>query len=106
MKKYGEFKCPLCSEVFHIKKQLDGHLGGAHRRNVTKTGVPKCKHCGERLFEGANWGMWAVKQRNLICSKCKNKLNRESHRKTVERRKLAYESKIKKAGRNNVSANR
>jgi DNA-directed RNA polymerase subunit RPC12/RpoP len=95
-KKYGEFKCPQCKEVFHIKKQLDGHLGGAHRRNITKTGVPKCKHCGERLFEGQNWGMWAVKQRNLICSMCKNKLNRESHIRSIIKRKEAFEKAKKK----------
>jgi hypothetical protein len=92
-KQYGEFKCPLCKEVFHIKKQLDGHLGGAHRRNITKTGgVPKCKHCGTRLYEGKNWGMWAVRQRNLICSVCKNRLNRESHQRTMARKKEAFEN--------------
>lgn len=85
-KQYGEFQCSICKEVFHIKKQLDGHLGGAHRKNITKEGVPKCKHCGQRLFEGQNWGMWAVRQRNLICNICKNRQNRESHKKRVARK--------------------
>jgi uncharacterized C2H2 Zn-finger protein len=89
---YGEFPCPICGEVFHIKKQLSGHFGGAHRKNVTATGTVKCKHCGNKLVEGINWGMWAVKQRNLICKNCKNIRNRESHFRRIEKKRIQFEA--------------
>jgi uncharacterized C2H2 Zn-finger protein len=84
-KQYGEFKCPHCDQVFFEKKKLDGHIGGAHKRNITKDiRVPKCKFCGDSLVEGKNWPKWAVKQRNLICIKCKRVQNRTSYRNKLE----------------------
>ena len=79
-KKYGEFNCPYCDATFFIKKMLDGHIGGKHKRNVTKDNKPKCKFCNTQLKEGVNWPEWAVKQRNLICVQCKRKQNRKSYR--------------------------
>jgi len=74
--RYGEFECEFCGKVFHDKKKLQGHIGGAHRRNITEKGVPRCKGCNQRLIEGSNWPEWAVKQRNLICKTCKKILSK------------------------------
>lgn len=90
-KKYGEFTCKLCGKVFFEKKRLAGHMGGAHRRNITKTEKPKCKCCNDKLIEGKNWPKWAVKQRNLICKKCKNIQNKNAYR-----RKLKEKRKVRK----------
>lgn len=84
--RYGEFKCPHCGEIFFDKKKYDGHIGGAHRANITKSGIVKCKFCNVKLIEGKNWPMWAVNQRNLICTKCKNAQNRQSYRNRIKRR--------------------
>jgi phage FluMu protein Com len=84
-KQYGEFECTICGKVFFEKKKLDGHMGGAHKRDSTKdVKIPKCKFCGDLLIEGGNWAKWAIKQRNLICVKCKRVQNRASYRNRLE----------------------
>ena len=83
-KKFGEFKCPHCNEVFFELKKLHGHIGGAHKKNITKDGKPICKFCKNPLIEGKNWAKWAIKQRNLICISCKRKQNRTSYRHRIE----------------------
>ena len=77
---YGEFKCPYCNAIFHEKKKLMGHIGGAHKKGQGKID-PRCKFCNTILIEGKNWPKWAVKQKNLICITCKRIQNRESYRK-------------------------
>jgi RNase P subunit RPR2 len=80
LKKVGEFKCPYCNEVFHTKKQLGGHIGGKHRKNITKTNkILKCKKCNKSLLKGVNWAESAVKQGNLICTPCKRLQNKRSY---------------------------
>lgn len=93
-KQYGEFKCPFCDEVFFEKKKLDGHIGGAHKRNITKDEITRCKFCKERLVEGKNWPKWAVKQRNLICINCKRAQNRVSYRNKLTSKLETKKSKI------------
>ena len=95
-KKYGEFECPHCDEVFFEKKKLDGHIGGAHKRNITKDSKPVCKFCNAKLVEGKNWPQWAVKQRNLICIKCKRKQNRDSYHNRIALKKDQREARLKK----------
>lgn len=90
-KDYGEFKCPYCKKVFHKKKSLAGHIGGAHRRFITQKQKPACKFCETELIKGKNWADWAVKQQNLICNKCKRIQNRKSYNKRMK-------EKIKKNG--------
>lgn len=92
---YGTFTCKICGKVFHQKKQYYGHLG-AHRKGITQ-GVrhPKCKKCGKELIEGANWPMWAVKQRNLICITCKRADNRKSYFRNKEQRKEKRKEELK-----------
>ena len=85
--RYGKCKCIYCGQIFFDKKKLDGHIGGAHRANITKTKKPKCKFCNDNLIEKKNWAIWAIKQRNLICNKCKNMQNRVSYRNRLKRRK-------------------
>lgn len=84
------------------KTSLSGHIGGAHRRFISQeTRRPFCKFCETELVEGKNWPKWAVRQRNLICIKCKRKQNRESYHKKkrikLEKRKKfdAHLAKIK-----------
>lgn len=91
-KQYGEFQCPHCDQVFFEKKKLDGHIGGAHKRNTTKDGIPRCKFCKKPLKRGFNWAEWAVKQRNLICTPCKNAQNRKSY---MNRKKRILDNKRK-----------
>lgn len=93
-KKYGEFECPFCDQVFFEKKKLDGHIGGAHKRNITKDKKPVCKFCNEKLVVGKNWAYWAIKQRNLICVKCKRKQNRDSYYNRIKTRALNRKNKI------------
>jgi uncharacterized C2H2 Zn-finger protein len=93
-KRYGEFICPQCGGVFHDRKKLDGHIGGAHRRGVTEKSAPKCKVCNHQLREGDNWPEWAVKQRNLICKACKNTQNRKSYRSRMLHQKTALADKL------------
>ena len=101
-KEHGEFKCPYCPAIFFNKTSLSGHIGGAHRRFISQeTRRPFCKFCETELVEGKNWPKWAVRQRNLICIKCKRKQNRESYHKKkrikLEKRKKfdAHLAKIK-----------
>ena len=82
-KPVGEFKCPYCKKVFHRKQSLAGHIGGAHRKYTTRKEKPHCKFCDKRLIEGRNWPMWAVKQRNLICTPCKREQNRRSYQNRI-----------------------
>lgn len=85
-KKFGTFKCHHCGKVFFQKKKLEGHIGGAHRKNITqKTRLLNCKHCSKPLIKGkgGNWADWAIEQGNLICIHCKRKQNRESYRRKV-----------------------
>ena len=97
-KQYGEFKCPYCDQIFFEKKKLDGHIGGAHKRNITKdVKVPKCKFCGDKLIEGKNWPKWAVKQRNIICIKCKRKQNRDSYRNRLNSKMAEQKAMLAKA---------
>jgi hypothetical protein len=93
-KKYGEFTCPLCDHVFFEKKKLDGHMGGAHKRNITKDTKPACKFCKVKLIKNKNWPDWAIKQRNLICINCKRKQNRESYRNRIKRKMAVKEKKL------------
>ena len=86
-KRYGEHVCPYCKKVFHKSESLAGHIGGAHRRFITQSKRPHCKFCETELVEGGNWHKWAVKQRNLICTKCKRKQNRNSYRKKIMTKK-------------------
>jgi RNase P subunit RPR2 len=80
LKKVGEFVCPYCSKVFHTKKQLAGHIGGLHRKNITTTKKNLvCKKCNKPLLKGVNWPEWAIKQGNLICVPCKRLQNRRSY---------------------------
>lgn len=94
-KRFGEFKCPYpkCDFMCHDQKVLHGHIGGAHKRNITKDKVPHCKFCNERLIEGKNWAQWAIKQRNLICVMCKRKQNRKSYR---NRKSIAIKKRTNK----------
>lgn len=92
--RYGEFECPICKMIFHDRKKLSGHMGGAHRRNITEKGVPRCKVCNQRLTEGANWPRWAVEQRNLICKTCKNIQNKKSYRNRIVLRSNALKEKL------------
>jgi hypothetical protein len=81
---YGEFKCPYCDKAYFEKRKLDGHIGGAHRRNITKErGGKLCKFCDAPLVRGKNWPTWAADQNNLICKKCKRAKNRDSYRKRM-----------------------
>lgn len=91
-KRYGEFECPVCGESFLDRRKLSGHIGGAHRKNITKSSeVIKCKFCHTKLIEGKNWADWAIKQRNLVCIPCKNSQNRESYRNKIIKRKEAMD---------------
>jgi uncharacterized CHY-type Zn-finger protein len=84
-KEYGEMKCPYCKKQFFNKTSLSGHIGGAHRRFTTqKTKQVSCKFCNDELVKGKNWPLWAIKQQNLICIKCKRKQNRDSYRKKMK----------------------
>lgn len=96
-KRYGEFKCPYpnCDYMCHDKKQLDGHIGGAHKKNITQDGIPRCKFCNDKLIKGKNWPKWAIKQRNLICIKCKRQQNRKSYRNRVKKRNSNRVTKLK-----------
>ena len=85
-KKYGEFNCPYCDYICFDKKKLGGHIGGAHKRNITKDSAPICKFCKVKLVEGRNWAEWAIKQRNLICTPCKRIQNRTSYRNRMQNR--------------------
>ena len=77
---FGEFKCAYCGQYFHSKKQLSGHIGGAHRKNITKKSkLLNCKKCNKPLIKGKNWATWAIEQGNLICIPCKNAQNRRSY---------------------------
>ena len=94
-KRFGEFTCSECGEMFLDWKKYSGHIGGAHRRNITKSSQPiRCKYCKALLVKGKNWPDWAIKQRNLICKSCKNIQNRESYRNKMSKRKEAMD-KIK-----------
>lgn len=95
-KQYGEFDCPHCDQTFFEKKKLDGHIGGAHKRNTTKDGITKCKFCNAKLIEGGNWAAWAIKQRNLICIPCKRRQNRESYRNRLKTKKTKTLKKFAK----------
>lgn len=86
-KKYGEIKCPHCDYITFSKKQLDGHIGGAHRKGITQIEKPKCKFCNDILIKNDNWPRWAVRQGNIICKKCKNKQNKESYYNTKQKKK-------------------
>jgi uncharacterized C2H2 Zn-finger protein len=92
--RYGEFECPTCGMTFHDRKKLSGHMGGAHRRNITEKGTPRCKKCNHILIEGGNWAQWAVKQRNLICTTCKNVQNKKSYRNRVTQHACTLRSKL------------
>lgn len=76
------------------EEKLDGHIGGAHKRNTTKDGIPKCKFCRKPLKKGFNWPEWAIKQRNLICTPCKNAQNRKSYmnrkKRIIKNREAGY----------------
>lgn len=85
LKDYGEFKCPICKEIFHEKKKLVGHYGGAHKKG--KGSKPICKFCGEKLIPGKNWPEWAIKQGNLICIFCKRLQNKKSYRKKIKNKR-------------------
>ena len=78
-KAFGERNCPYCKKIFFTQAQLDGHIGGAHRKDITKEQIPKCKKCGVELIRKQNWPDWAIRQRNLICSPCKKQQNKESY---------------------------
>lgn len=93
-KRYGEFECTVCGSIFHDIKKLQGHMGGAHRRNITEKGIIRCKVCNQRLVEGSNWPQWAVKQRNLICKPCKNIQNKKSYRNRIAIRINPLKSKL------------
>lgn len=82
-KEIGEFECPYCKKVFHKKRSLAGHIGGAHRRFTTLREKPTCKFCEQKLIQGKNWGDWAIKQQNLICKKCKRIQNRKSYQRRM-----------------------
>jgi len=82
-KPFGEFICPYCKKVFHRKESLAGHIGGAHRKYTTRKEKPHCKFCEKQLIEGENWPLWAVKQCNLICKRCKREQNRKSYQKRL-----------------------
>jgi uncharacterized C2H2 Zn-finger protein len=84
-KEYGERKCPYCSKIFFSKKSLDSHIGGAHRKDISKTEKPTCKKCGIELVENVTWASWAKKQGNLICKACKKQQNKESYYRKKER---------------------
>ena len=99
-KEHGEFTCPYCPKIFFNKTSLSGHIGGAHRRFTTqKTKKPYCKFCEAELVKGKNWPLWAIKQQNLICTKCKRKQNRDSYyrqrKEKLEKRKL-HDNRIAK----------
>jgi hypothetical protein len=85
-KRFGEFTCKQCNMIFHDRKKLDGHMGGAHRRNITTKTIPRCKKCNKELIENDNWPEWAIKQRNLICKFCKNIQNRQSYRNKIAKK--------------------
>jgi RNase P subunit RPR2 len=85
-KRFGEFKCPICKQIFFDKKKLAGHIGGKHRKNITKrTKILQCKNCHKPLIKGKNWAEWAIKQANLICTPCKNEQNRKSYYRKKEK---------------------
>ena len=92
---YGERKCPHCDYIAFTKKQMDGHFGGAHRRNITKISKPKCKECNKPLIEGVNFAKWAIKQRNLICISCKNKNNKEAYYRRKQEKKKDVKTRIR-----------
>lgn len=92
--KFGEFKCPYCDTVFFQKKKLDGHIGGAHRRNITDSQKPVCKFCKATLIKNRNWPEWAIKQRNLICVKCKRIQNRKSYRNRMDKKAEKYKKNV------------
>lgn len=95
-KEYGEFLCPYCKKQFFNKTSLSGHIGGAHRRFTTqKTKKPYCKFCNAELVKEKNWPLWAIKQQNLICSKCKRQQNRNSYYK-ARKEKLEKRKKFDK----------
>jgi uncharacterized Zn finger protein (UPF0148 family) len=78
---YGQFVCPICSKTFFMKRSLECHIGGAHKKGSSKAGMVKCKKCGARLIKDANWPLWAQKQGNLICTFCKNLSNKIQYQK-------------------------
>ena len=83
-KDVGEFTCPYCKKVFHKRRSLAGHIGGAHRRFTTQKGKPQCKFCEDELVKGKNWPDWAIKQQNLLCKKCKRIMNHKSYQKRMK----------------------
>jgi hypothetical protein len=86
-KDIGEFECPYCKKVFHKRRSLAGHIGGAHRKfSVQKQGKPYCKFCEQELVKGKNWADWAIKQQNLICKKCKRIQNHKSYQKRIAKK--------------------
>ena len=93
--RYGKFICKYCGRVFHDKRQLENHIGGKHRKNITQREKPKCKKCGAELIKGRNWDNWAINQHNLICKMCKNKMNLENYYKRKKRKKDESKSKLK-----------
>jgi hypothetical protein len=103
-KKHGEFLCPYCNKVFFTKISLSGHIGGAHRKDITsKTKKPYCKFCDAELVEGKNWPKWAIKQQNLICVKCKRLQNRLSYYRKKDKRKKNlkdWQNRLKKMAEN------
>jgi len=95
-KRIGEHICPYCKKTFHLSESLAGHIGGAHRRFITQSEEPKCKFCEVKLIEDDNWPFWAVKQRNLICKRCKRIQNRKSYMKRLTKRKKNLREHLKR----------
>lgn len=83
-KKYGEFTCPYCHAIFFQHKKLQQHIGGKHKKDITQKQDPTCKFCNDKLTD-TNWLPSMQKQRNLICTTCKRKQNREVYRNKLKK---------------------
>ncbi len=94
--RYGMFVCKYCNKLFHDKRQLDNHIGGKHRRNITKKEKPKCKKCKKDLVKGVNWDNWAIKYHNMICKQCKNQMNIENYYKRKKKKKEEAKERLNK----------
>lgn len=61
-------------------------MGGAHKKGLASKGKVHCKVCETELIKDINWKKWAYSKGNLICFRCKNKINLKNYYKKRERK--------------------
>lgn len=91
----GEFPCPYqeCNHIAFEYTRLMAHIGGAHKKGITLTEQPHCKHCDRKLIPDVkgkrvgNWTLSAQRTRNLICKLCMKKINQKNYLKRKKRLK-------------------